>query len=315
MLRDQRPEISRSGKVRQVFWFVLHALDWLPLSLEELYMHEYRRSKEQALGRTLHKTLRLMKKCLLLGLMAKISLAAQHSAPSVTTWTGVVRTVAGRPVAKAKVTLFIPTAKENQLTAVTGADGKFAIARIPPGLHNVSVQLPGRGPTAPVAVDITDVTIVLTVSGQNVLSTAANPQTPPAELSNASSSGTTNTASETSGEKLSSQKVNELPLNGRDFSTLLLLAAGTMTDVNGQTNFTQQFAINGQRGVEAVFAMDGSRHRARRGRLYQYRDTVREERISRFLLRVSKELCPRCAELFRSPVDCRAWPNPSFPQK
>jgi hypothetical protein len=176
----------------------------------------------------------------------------------VTTWAGVVRTVAGEPVAKAKVTLFIPTAKENQLTAVTGADGKFAIARITPGPHNVCVQLPGRGPTAPVAVDITDVTIVLTVSGQNVLSTAANPQVPRAEVSNASSSGTPNTASETSGEKLSSQKVNELPLNGRDFSTLLLLAAGTMTDVNGQTNFTQQFAINGQRGVEAVFAMDGA---------------------------------------------------------
>src|SRR6202041_1038121 len=60
------------------------------------------------------------------------------------------------------------------------------------------------------------------------------------------------------GEKLSSQSVSELPLNGRDFSTLLLLAAGTMTDVNGATNFTQQFAINGQRGVEAVFAMDGA---------------------------------------------------------
>ncbi len=47
-------------------------------------------------------------------------------------------------------------------------------------------------------------------------------------------------------------------MNGRDFSTLLLLAAGTMTDVNGATNFTQQFAVNGQRGVEAVFAMDGA---------------------------------------------------------
>ncbi|MGA7157508.1 MAG: hypothetical protein WBY53_11700 [Acidobacteriaceae bacterium] len=59
-------------------------------------------------------------------------------------------------------------------------------------------------------------------------------------------------------EKLASADVSDLPLNGRDFSTLLLLAAGTMTDVNGATNFTQQFAINGQRGVEAVFAMDGA---------------------------------------------------------
>ncbi len=31
-----------------------------------------------------------------------------------------------------------------------------------------------------------------------------------------------------------------------------------MTDSNGTTNFTQQFAVNGQRGVEAVFAMDGA---------------------------------------------------------
>jgi hypothetical protein len=221
-------------------------------------MHEYRHSKEQTLGRTLPKTLRRMQKCLLFGLMAAISLDAQQSTPSVATWAGVVRTVAGEPVAKAKVTLFQSTAKENQLTAVTGADGKFAIAGITPGPHNVSVQLPGRGPTAPVAVDITDVAVVLTVSAQNVLSTGANPQASPAGVSDASSRGATNTAGETSGEKLSSQKVNELPLNGRDFSTLLLLAAGTMTDVNGQTNFTQQFAINGQRGVEAVFAMDGA---------------------------------------------------------
>jgi hypothetical protein len=53
-------------------------------------------------------------------------------------------------------------------------------------------------------------------------------------------------------------KDNELPLNGRDFSTLLLLAAGTMTNANGATNFTQQFAIDGQRG-EAMFEMDSLR--------------------------------------------------------
>ena len=50
-----------------------------------------------------------------------------------------------------------------------------------------------------------------------------------------------------------------MPLNKRDFSQLLLLAAGMMTDLaTGATNFTQQFAVNGQRGVEATFAMDGA---------------------------------------------------------
>ena len=61
----------------------------------------------------------------------------------------------------------------------------------------------------------------------------------------------------TGGEKLSGKAVSSLPLNKRDFSQLLLLAAGTMTDTNGAANFTQQFAINGQRGTAAVFAMDG----------------------------------------------------------
>lgn len=59
------------------------------------------------------------------------------------------------------------------------------------------------------------------------------------------------------GENLSSRQVSELPLNKRDFSQLLLLAAGTMTDTNGSANFTQQFAVNGQRGSTAMFAMDG----------------------------------------------------------
>ncbi len=65
-------------------------------------------------------------------------------------------------------------------------------------------------------------------------------------------------AARSGGEQLSSSTVSDIPLNKRDFSALLLLAAGTSTDANGATNFTQQFAINGQRGVEATFAIDGS---------------------------------------------------------
>ncbi|HSY93625.1 MAG TPA: TonB-dependent receptor [Candidatus Binatus sp.] len=218
-------------------------------------MYEFRYAKEHFMARAFYKSFRLNGRCLLLGLMVAVSLNAQQSAPALA-WTGVVRTAAGEPVSGAKVTVFAAAAKE-KMTAVTGTDGKFAIADIRPGPHTVSVQLPGRAPTASTGVDISGIAVVLTVSDQNVLSIATNPQTS-AAASNGNPSITSNTANGTAGEKLSSQKVNELPLNGRDFSTLLLLAAGTMTDVNGQTNFTQQFAINGQRGVEAVFAMDGA---------------------------------------------------------
>src|SRR6202051_2430115 len=226
------------------------------LHSRKFVMYEFRYAKEHAIARTFHKAFRLVERCLLLGLMVAVSLEAQQSSPSAPAWTGVVRTAAGEPVAGAKVTVFTPGAKKN-LTAVTGTDGRFAIADIRLGPHSVSVQFPGRGPTAPVSVNIIGVTVVLTVSDQGVLSIAANPQTS-AGVSNGNPSTTSNPAGGTGGEKLSGQKVNELPLNGRDFSALLLLAAGTMTDVNGQTNFTQQFAINGQRGVEAVFAMDGA---------------------------------------------------------
>jgi hypothetical protein len=69
--------------------------------------------------------------------------------------------------------------------------------------------------------------------------------------------GTTTAAGQPgSGQKLTSEQVSSLPLNKRDFSQLLTLASGTTTDANGAANFTQQLAINGQRGTAAVFAMD-----------------------------------------------------------
>ena len=69
--------------------------------------------------------------------------------------------------------------------------------------------------------------------------------------------GEESSAQASGGERLSSGEVSSLPLNARDFSKLLLLAAGTMTDANGAANFTQQFAVNGQRGTATVFALDG----------------------------------------------------------
>jgi hypothetical protein len=104
-----------------------------------------------------------------------------------------------------------------------------------------------------VAVTLPGSPVFVTVSDHNTVSVAAMPGGPAAAAGDAAGG-----AGATGGETLSSESVSSLPLNGRDFSTLLLLAAGTMTDANGATNFTQQFAIDGQRGVEAVFAMDGA---------------------------------------------------------
>ena len=193
----------------------------------------------------------------LMELLVAMPLAAQMKSEPAAVLIGVVRTTAGAPVAGASVTVIAAGNHQERHTAVTGADGHLSLAALPPGQYEVTVQLPGRPPTAPSPVNLTDATMVFTVSEQNTLTVTAEPRAPAPVVPNANPSAATDATGAVGGEKLSSQSVSELPLNGRDFSTLLLLAAGTMTDVNGATNFTQQFAINGQRGVEAVFAMDG----------------------------------------------------------
>src|SRR6195256_4299850 len=97
------------------------------LHSRKFVMYEFRYAKEHAIARTFHKAFRLGERCLLLGLMVAVSLEAQQSSPSAPAWTGVVRTAAGEPVAGAKVTVYTSDAEENP-TAVTGTDGRFAIA-------------------------------------------------------------------------------------------------------------------------------------------------------------------------------------------
>ena len=127
--------------------------------------------------------------------------------------------------------------------STTAADGSFSLAALSAGRYKLTIVADGTTATYAQTITLTpdSPTVVITVSNSHEVTVATQRQ-----------------SDQRDGEKLSSEKVNELPLNGRDFSTLLLLAAGTMTDANGATNFTQQFAINGQRGVEAVFAMDGA---------------------------------------------------------
>lgn len=167
-------------------------------------------------------------------------LFAQEEPSALPVWQGILHNAAGAPVPGAKVGL---SGNGENAETRTGADGQFHLRPMPAGSYKLTVEAEGRTieyaqsislqPGAPVA--------NIEVSNRGELNVTAASQ-----------------AASTGGEALSSQSVSELPLNKRDFSQLLLLAAGTMTDANGATNFTAQFAINGQRGVEATFAMDGA---------------------------------------------------------
>jgi len=185
-------------------------------------------------------TLRLVESFLLLSALA----AADQ--PPAASCAGHLRDEASLPVSGAVVELRAVGAAVSY-SAVTDAGGSFRFDDIDVGKYSVSVKSQGKTWTLPTPVDAAaraklalDLELSLTLQALTVLPSRSQ-ATPQAS----------------GGKILSGGQVSSLPLNKRDFSQLLLLAAGTMTDTNGAANYTQQFAVNGQRGTNTVFAMDG----------------------------------------------------------
>ena len=160
-------------------------------------------------------------------------------------WRGVLQTAEGSALTGATVELQ-KTQSAGTLTSVTDSAGIFDLSALPAGEYSVSVSW--EGGTARLAKRLTlragqHLNDRLELSAAGLLVLVPSPGEEDVQASG--------------GERLSSREVAGLPLNKRDFSQLLLLAAGTMTDTNGAANYTQQFAVNGQRGATTMFAMDG----------------------------------------------------------
>ena len=189
------------------------------------------------------KWLRILREAIVLSALF-VQFASGQGAPA--SWKGTLRDAAGAAVSSAKVTLH-PAANNvandaaTDIGVRTGTEGVFEFPAIPAGRYAVNVQWSGGSGAIAGDVDFAagaqmQQSLRLTASGGVLLQ--ADSQF-------------------TGGEQLSGKRVSALPLNKRDFSQLLLQAAGTQTDTNGAANFTQQFTVNGQRGTATVFSMDG----------------------------------------------------------
>ena len=167
---------------------------------------------------------------------AVLVVQGQTQAPA---WRGTVQDESQHAIAAAQVKL---QAGETNTSATTASDGSFVFETLPPETYHLSVEAGGRvyRSDALLTIPAQDPNAALILNSDGTLALSVPQQ---------KAGG---------GEQLGSKSVSEIPLNKRDFSQILLLAAGTAADSSGAFNFTQQFAINGQRGVEATFAMDGA---------------------------------------------------------
>jgi hypothetical protein len=193
---------------------------------------------------------------LVIGIVAGAPAAAQKGG-----WASVegnLRQTNGETLSGAKVILS-EAGTGRRFESTTNKAGTFFFTGLPAAVYEISARLRGARWTASKNIqlqsgDTGQVWLTTSATGQLRLRYEAKRQS---AIPTRAASSLPNATPSSGGEKLTGKQVSKLPLNGRDFGQLLLLAAGTMTDTNGAANFTQQYAVNGQRGSTAIFAMDG----------------------------------------------------------
>lgn len=163
---------------------------------------------------------------------------------------GTVKDPSGAVVPNASVT--VTDVEHGQtISTTTNADGEFVVSPLRVGRYTVTVQQPGfkKAVSVPVDLDVQQraaLNIVLQV-GQITESVVVSSSTPLLE-------------SETSelGQVVDSQRVANLPLNGRNFAQLALLTAGTAPSEPGARDEQSfGFSAGGARSLQNNFLLDG----------------------------------------------------------
>ena len=172
---------------------------------------------------------------------------AQKDAGSIV---GTVKDPSGANVANAQVTI-TDVGHGQTSSTTTNADGEFVVSPLRVGRYTVTVQQTGfkKAISNPVDLDVQQrvaVNIVLQVGNitESVVVTSTTPllETETSEL----------------GQVVDSQRVANLPLNGRNFAQLALLTAGTAPSEPGARD--EQgfgFSAGGARSLQNNFLLDG----------------------------------------------------------
>jgi hypothetical protein len=185
-------------------------------------------------------------------LLSLLAMSAQISAQDSATGSiaGTVFDPNGGHVAQASVVM-VNTGTAARYSVTSNAEGRFALALLPPGDYSARVEAPGMSPevTPQLHIDVggaAEIEFHLKLAGaQETLTVSAAPmlvETKPSAVSTL----------------LDERAINDLPLNGRRFSDLALFSPGVTQDPRSLTSATNgDLSFGGIRGFQNTFLVDG----------------------------------------------------------
>ena len=186
---------------------------------------------------------------LLLACLLTLPATAQFETASVL---GYVRDASGAALPNATLTLTNQQTGVAQTAKSTG-DGNYTFVSIPPGTYKITAESAGFDRSETPAFTVTtnarqriDVDLKIGSASETV------------EVSSAATLLETETSSR--GQVIGTQQIENLPLNGRSYADLALLAPGVRKSVlENQSNTSREasFNINGQRSAFNNFLLDG----------------------------------------------------------
>jgi hypothetical protein len=186
---------------------------------------------------------------MLLPLVTLATLNATAPAQSATaTLSGSVTDQAGAVIAQATVKA-VNTATNLERKTTTNNEGFFTLLLLPPGNYTVLCERDGFATVTKrdVILNVGDQRSLLIQLGVSSVTAAVN-VTADASLVNESPAV---------GSVVNRQFVENLPLNGRSFQSLISLTPGVIMTEAGVANTQGQFSVNGQRQNSNYFTVDG----------------------------------------------------------
>ncbi len=186
----------------------------------------------------------------LLGLFCSCFVSAQTFRGGIQ---GTVSDSSGAAIPDAKVTVTSPGTGLTRSTQ-TSQTGEYAFAELPPGAYNVTVTKSGFGTAA-----VSNVQVMVSANARADAKLSPGNVQQTVEVS--AEVPVVETTSDNQGGVIQGETAAALPVNGRDFTKLLVLVPGATGDPSGAADSPGSyglFSINGNRGRSNNYLLDGT---------------------------------------------------------